>query len=218
MRQPVITRSLPATALGLCLIVAPFGWAVAQPYVGGGSRPEWGQRLSSPPRIGGKPFPGPKRLENPRQNQPHLRQWMANHRNLTFKQQQSALEAEPGFRELPPQTQQRMRDRLAQLNALPPQQRERMLENTERMEQLAPQQREQVRSAMSKWNSLQPDRRRAVGQAFRQLRALPPAERTAALEERYRGQFSPEEHDALTSLLGVEPMLPPPANRAQTPQ
>lgn len=110
-----------------------------------------------------------------------------------------------------------MRNRLAQLNALPPQQRERMLQNTERIEQLAPEQRQQVRGAMSQWNSLPPDRRRAVGQAFRQLRTLPPADRMAALDDRYRGQFTQEEHSALTHLLSVEPLLPPPGNRAAPP-
>ncbi len=50
----------------------------------------------------------------------HLADWMNQHRNLTPQQQQQALEHEPGFNQLPQQTQQRMRNRLAQLNAMPP--------------------------------------------------------------------------------------------------
>lgn len=218
MRRPATIRSLPGTLLGLCLLTTPFGLLPAQSLRLSAYQAKSSHVPPPPhnPQPAARSFPRPNAQQ--RRNQPHLQQWMASHRNLSPQEQQNALEAEPGFRELPPQTQQRMRDRLAQLNALPPQQRERMLQNTERMEQLAPEQRQQVRGAMSQWNSLPPDQRRAVGQAFRQLRALPPADRMAALDDRYRGQFTAEEHDALTHLLSVEPLLPPPANRAATPQ
>ncbi len=63
----------------------------------------------------------------PKQNQEHLAQWMDRHSNLPLADQQKALENEPGFRDLPPQTQQRMRDRLTQLNNMTPDQRQRIL-------------------------------------------------------------------------------------------
>ena len=56
---------------------------------------------------------------------------MDRHSNLPLAEQQRALENEPGFRDLPPQTQQRMRDRLTQLNNMTPEQRRRILERTE---------------------------------------------------------------------------------------
>ena len=40
---------------------------------------------------------------------------MSQHRNLSPQQQQQALDREPGFRDLPQETQQRMHNRLAQL-------------------------------------------------------------------------------------------------------
>src|ERR1700722_14630966 len=64
------------------------------------------------------PHSAPKQNQNQeqKQNQEHLAQWMDRHSNLSLPDQQKALENEPGFRDLPPQTQQRYRDRLTQLN------------------------------------------------------------------------------------------------------
>jgi hypothetical protein len=142
-------------------------------------------------------------------NQEHLAQWMDRHSNLPLKEQQNALENEPGFRDLPPQTQQRMRDRLTQLNNMSPEQRRRILERTEAMEQLTPPQRQQVRGALQQFNGLPTDRRRLVARAFRDLREMPQPQRQAILSsDRFRGQFSEEERNTLSNLLAVEPYLP----------
>ena len=53
----------------------------------------------------------------------HLAQWMSLHSSLTPEQQQRALAEEPGFTHLPEGTQQRLRERLSQLDAMPPAQR-----------------------------------------------------------------------------------------------
>lgn len=52
----------------------------------------------------------------PQKNQEHLAQWMSRHSSLPVPEQQRALEREPGFHDLSPQVQQRMHDRLTQLN------------------------------------------------------------------------------------------------------
>lgn len=149
--------------------------------------------------------PGP----GPRHNQEHLAQWMQRHSNLSPADQQRALENEPGFRSLPPQTQQRMRDRLTQLNNMSPERRRRLLERTEDMERLTPPQRQQVRSAMQQLGALPQDRRRLVARAFRDLREMPPPQRESVLNsDRFRGQFSPQEQSTLSNLLAVEPYLP----------
>jgi len=125
-------------------------------------------------------------------------------------QQQQALDKEPGFHDLPPQTQQRYRDRLAQLNTMPVQQRDKVLSRTEWMERLPPEQRSQVRNAMQQWSSLPPASHRAVGRTFRVVRGMPPAQRLAYLNSPdIRSQFSPQERDTLTHLMQVEPYLPP---------
>ena len=57
---------------------------------------------------------------NGRRGGEHLPEWMAQHQGMTLEQQQRALDREPGFRELPLQTQIQMHQRLAQLNAMTP--------------------------------------------------------------------------------------------------
>ena len=160
-------------------------------------------RIPSPPARG---FPG---AGHPGQNKEHLLQWMDRHSEMPLDQQQKALEKEPGFHELPSETQQRMRDRLTQLNSMPTDQRRRVLERNEAIANLSPPQRQQFRGAMQQFSSLPTDRRKQVARAFRELREVPEGQRQAALSsDRYRGQFSDQERGTLSSLLAVEPYLP----------
>jgi hypothetical protein len=140
----------------------------------------------------------------------HLAEWMNQHNNLSPAQQHQALEHEPGFRELPPQTQQRMHDRLSQLNSMNPQQRQKLLDRNEHMEQLSPDQRGQVRGAMQQLGSLPPDQRRTVARNFRELRDLPPDQRYGAMS---RMPLNDQQRSTLNNLMRVEPMLPPPEPR-----
>jgi hypothetical protein len=159
-----------------------------------------------PDRIGANPGRVPQ--------QGHLAQWMNQHSNLTPAEQMQALQREPGFHELPQQTQQRYLSRLSELNAMAPQQRQRLLASTEAMEKLTADQRAQVRGAMQQVALLPEDQRRQVQKTFRQLRDLPPDQRGAALNsERYRGQLNPQQMETLRGLMRVEPMLPPPEPR-----
>ena len=139
----------------------------------------------------------------------HLMDWMNAHSSLSPQQQQDALSREPGFHELPGQTQQRIRDRLSELDAMTPQQRQRMLQHTEQMERLNPTQRAEVRGAMLQLGALPGDQKRAVSQAFRELRNVPPDQRAAVANSRF-GYFNPQQRYALNRLMQVEPMLPPP--------
>ncbi len=128
----------------------------------------------------------------------------------TFHQlrQQKALENEPGFRDLPPQTQQRLRNQLTQLNNMTPEQRRRTIEHNEVMEHLTPPQRQQVHGALEQFRGLPPDRQRLVGRAFRDLREMPEPQRQAFLNsDHFRGQFSDQERSTLSNLLAVEPYL-----------
>lgn len=153
--------------------------------------------------------PGAKQGGGGQKGQEHLPQWMARHSNLSPAEQQKALENEPGFRDLPAQTQQRMRDRLTQLNNMTPEQRQRILDRTEEMEHLSPQQRQQVRSALDQYRGLPQDRQRLVARAFRDLREMPPQQRQAMMNsDRFRGQFSDQERNTLSGLLAVEPFIP----------
>ena len=193
-------RRIVRPALAALLLSAATAMAAAQPAAmrrAQAGRPAMGAQRPGMKQGGGKA------------NQEHLPQWMARHSNLSPKEQQRALENEPGFRDLPQQTQQRMRDQLNRLNNMTPEQRRRMLEHTEAMERLTPSQRDQFRGAMQQYSGLPEDRRRLVARAFRDLREMPPPQRQTILNsDHFRGQFSEQERNTLSGLLAVEPYLP----------
>jgi Protein of unknown function (DUF3106) len=140
---------------------------------------------------------------------PHLPEWMARHSNLSPEEQHRALENEPGFRNLPPQTQLRLHNELSQLNNMPPEQRRRLLQRNEAMEHLTPQQRQQFNGSLAQLGAFPPDRRRLVARAFHDLREMPLAQRQAMLSsDRMRGEFTDQERGTLTNLLAVEPYIP----------
>jgi hypothetical protein len=165
-----------------------------------GGNQEQSSQLSAIQRR--NPQPGAPRGE-------HLAEWMNQHRNLSPEQQQQALDREPGFRELPQQTQERMHNRLSQLNAMNPDQRQRILNYNERMEHMSVDQRAEVRGSLQQLGSLPLDQRRQVARSFRELRELPPEQRGAALNSPQYQYMSPAQRTALNNLLHVEPLLPP---------
>lgn len=164
--------------------------------------------LGAPPgmRTGGAL--GQPHLMGPDGRGEHLAEWMNQHSGMTLQQQQQALDREPGFRELPPATQMRMHQRLAQLNAMSPVQRQRTLEHTEAMERLTPVQRSEVRGAMEQLGSLPLAERSQVMRGFRELRMLPPNQRMAAMMSPQYGWLNPAQRTVLTNLIQVASMLP----------
>jgi len=144
------------------------------------------------------------------QRQEHLQEWMQNHKNLTVDQQVQALQQEPGFSQLPLGTQQRMVQRLRELNAMTPEQQQARTSNLEALERLTPQQRQQVRGALLAIGSMPEDRQRLVRKAFRDLREVPVEQRQAILNsDQFHAQFTDHERTVLHNLLAVEPYLPP---------
>lgn len=195
-------RRVPAAAVAALVLFVTLS-AAAQPQKGG-----FGGRAGAPAQMRVQAHPSQKPAQQ-QPNQEHLSQWMERHNNLPLPQQQKALESEPGFRDLPAETQQRMRNSLTKLNNMPPEQRRRVLARTEAMEHLTPQQRQQVRGALGQLGSLPMDRRRLVARAFRDLREMPEPQRQAILSsDRFRSQFSDQERGTISNLLSVEPYLP----------
>jgi hypothetical protein len=145
---------------------------------------------------------------NGRRGGEHLPEWMNQHQGMTVEQQQEALDREPGFRELPLQTQLQMHQRLAQLNAMTPEMRARTLAHTEAMEQLNPVQRSQVRGAMQQLGSLPMDQRRQVIRSFRELRMYPPEQRFGVMNSPRYAWLNYAQRTVLTNLIVVAPMLP----------
>jgi hypothetical protein len=159
---------------------------------------------------GGMVQPGQQHLVGPdgRRGGEHLPEWMTQHSGMTLEQQQSALDREPGFRQLPPQTQMQMHQRLAQLNAMTPEQRARTLAHTEAMERLNPVQRSQVRGALEQLGSLPMDQRRQVMRSFRELRMLPPEQRFGMMNSPQYGWMNYAQRTVLMNLLQIAPMIP----------
>jgi hypothetical protein len=186
------SRSVLHHAAGIVLAVCCF----SAPMISQTPKPGFTARQAAPPR-------------SQRPQPEHLERWMDSHRNLTRDQQRNAFAKEPGFKELPAQTQQRMLDRLSQLNNMPAESRRRLLERTEIMERLTPPQRQQVRGALQQLSGLPVERRRLVARAFRDIRTMPVPQREVILNsDRFRSQFSNQERGTLSNLLTVEPYLP----------
>ncbi len=96
-------------------------------------------------RPGGMyPVQRPYGTPPPNLNGPHLGSWLQNHQGESFVGQENALRREPGFNRLPQPQQQRLIDRLHQLDSMPPQQRQRTLGRIENMERLSPDRRQAV--------------------------------------------------------------------------
>ena len=176
------------------------------------------KRQSPPAPIERQAPPKQQLIQRPSGQRPpaqqHLSQWMESHRDQPIEQQQRALAAEPGFRQLQPDEQARIHNRLEQLNTMSPLQRQRVLDRTEAMERLSPPQRVQVRGALRDLGALPEDRRKAVAKTFRGLRDLPPGQQQMYLNSsQIRSQFSDQERGTLNNLLNAAPYLPPPANQ-----
>jgi hypothetical protein len=140
---------------------------------------------------------------------PHLGSWLNSHQGESFTGQENALRREPGFNNLPQQQQQRLIDRLHQLDSMPPQQRQRTLGRIENMERLTPDRRQAVRNSAQELGSMDPQRKQQVRGAFRALREMPPAERAQVLNSpAYRSMYSDHERQVLGNLLSVEPYTP----------
>lgn len=143
----------------------------------------------------------------PGAQQEHLNSWIQGHGSFT--EQQKALRSEPGFNRLPPQMQQRLVQRLHQIDAMPPEQRQRTLNRIEAMERLSPERRREVIASAQALRSLPPDRQRMLKKAIRDLREYPPQQREALMSSRqFQGQFNPQERNILGNVLAVEPYEP----------
>ncbi len=140
----------------------------------------------------------------------HLGDWLNRHRNLSVQEQERTLRGDPSFRRLAPGEQQRLMDRLHQVNQMPEQQRDRWLARNELIEHLSPQERMQVNLSARRLASMPPDRKTLMRSAFRDLRGVPPDQRSIILNSaRYQGVFSPDERGVLSDMLRVEPYQPP---------
>lgn len=139
----------------------------------------------------------------------HLGEWLRQHQNMSFAEQERALRTEPGFNRLPPAQQQRLLWRLQQLDAMPPAKRERTLDRLEIWERLSPEQRQQVRTGIQQLNQMPFDRQRMMHRAVRDLSEFPPEQRGAILNSwEFRHHYSDYERQVLATLMLAQPYEP----------
>ena len=132
---------------------------------------------------------------------PHAGTWLREHENEPVDQQLRQLQSDPKFKQLPPERQQQLRNRLQNFNNLPPQQRNHILERMEIWEHLTPEERQRAQAMNRDFRQLPEDRRRALNSAVRQLREMGPEDRQKALDsDDYRKNFSDKERDLLRGL------------------
>ena len=156
--------------------------------------PCFAQRNSYRPVQGRQAAPN-KKAQQP-QHPGHAGDWLRKHKDMTPAERERALENDPGFRRLPPERQQQLRQRLEHFSNLPPQQQQRMLDNMDRWAHLTPEQKQQAREVHSRLQALPPERQNMVKTAVRHLSAMSPDERERIINsDRFKGMFSPEERD-----------------------
>jgi hypothetical protein len=159
---------------------------VVRPPQNGVNRPE--QNVARPPQGN--------------QNRPALELWMERHQSLSPDEQRRQLQNEPGFRELPPQLQQREMNELNRLQTMSPEQRSRR----GALLRMTPIERQQFTTSVQQYMALPPERRQMVRRAFGVLRTVPPRDRAAAMNNYpMMRQFSEQERGVLGNLLVWEP-------------
>ena len=139
----------------------------------------------------------------------HLGEWLRQHQNMSFQEQERALRTEPGFNRLPPAKQQKLLERLQQLDAMPPARRERMLARLETWERLSPEQRQQVRVGILEVHQMPFDRQVMIHRAVRDLSEFPQWQRGDILNSpEFRRHYSDYERQVLATLMMAQPYEP----------
>jgi hypothetical protein len=142
--------------------------------------------------------------------QSHAGDWLRNHQNMSPAQREKDLENDPGFRRLPAQQQQLLRQRLQHFSNLPREQQDRMLRRMDVWAHLTPEQKQQAHAIHNRIQQLPPDRQRMVRTAIDDMRNMPPEQREQIIDSaRFKGMFSPDERDIMRSANRL-PLAPPP--------
>jgi hypothetical protein len=170
----------------------------------------WYQGAQAPP-VNGRKYAGGAVVGpvSPPPEQEHLGEWLRLHQNMTFPEQERALRTEPGFNRLPPAKQQKLLERLQQVDAMPPAQRERMLARLETWERLSPEQRQQVRVGILEVHQMPLDRQVMMHRAVRDLSEFPQSQRGEILNSpEFLHHYSDYERQVLATLMMAQPYEP----------
>lgn len=164
---------------------------------------------------GAQSHPGAQGHPEAHRGQGHAGDWLRRYQGVPPGERERALQNDPGFRRLPRERQELLRQRLQHFSSLPPQQQQRMLNRMETWEHLTPGQKQEARGLFSRMQQLPPERRHMVTTAIGDLRAMPPYQREQIIDSpRFRGIFSPEERDIMRGATRL-PLAPPENGRPE---
>jgi molecular chaperone DnaK (HSP70) len=174
------------------------------------------------PGGGGNTPPHPQQQKSvaAKSNPQKLGAWLRTHKDLPLDQQEKALENDPAFKRLSPQSQAQLKERLHKFNNLPAEQKEKALRNMEYWEKLTQQQKDQIRQAHQHMETLPTERKVMVRRALRHLRQMSPNERQQEFQsEQFKSTFSDQEQTILKNLAEINPPAQSPTpNENATPR
>jgi hypothetical protein len=165
--------------------------------------PGWQQHRNDSPQSGhsNSQAEGQFHLNGPG---PHRGDWLRQNFDKPVPQQEQQLRQDPHFRNLSPDQQQKLIDRLHRFDNLPPNEKARILNRMEAFEHLTPAQQQQAQGLFQRYKSMPPDRQSKINQAYRQMRDLSPDQRNQLLNSNaYRSTFSGEELDLLRGMTDL---------------
>jgi hypothetical protein len=129
---------------------------------------------------------------------PRMGTWLRENRGKSFDQQRQSLENDPDYKNLPPQRQEELKQRLQKFNSLPPEQQEKLLHRFDTLNHMSPQQRAQARALLDRMRVLPPERRAAIRQYFHNLVTMNRDQRQHVLgSSQFSNQFNPDERDII---------------------
>jgi hypothetical protein len=116
---------------------------------------------------------------------------------------------ERALEKLPPQMQQRLRERFEKFDSLPPAEQQRQLRDLERFSNLPPDIQAQVRRDRQAMNNLPEERIRLVRREYRRLSLMSDADRRARIaSDEFKNTYTPSEQQILANLSEVVPVIP----------
>src|SRR3954468_116255 len=133
---------------------------------------------------------------------PHFGDWLRKNLNTPPAQQQKALENDPKFQKLPPERQERLKQRLQEFNALPTDQQQKILERMEKWEHMTPEQHQQARALFDRMRPMPDERRNAIRQQMHAFSTMSLDQRQKFMNsDQYKKEFSSDERDVMQQWL-----------------
>lgn len=129
---------------------------------------------------------------------PQMGAWLRENRGKSFDQQKQSLENDPDFKNLPPERQERLKQRLQDFSRLSPTDQDKVLNRFDKLNHMSPQQRAQARALLDRMRLLPAERRDAIRRYFHSLVNMPRMQRQQALgSQQFNNQFNPDEREII---------------------